>query len=95
MARRVSDAKTVVLLDPNGNEYRSNSPSEMSRLHYGQGYTFRDHGSWAEAVAELGDNAAVMHVPSHAAPSGAVEQTNLAVGSDVELIGEQGSTTSE
>jgi hypothetical protein len=70
-ARRSSgEPKLVTLVDPNGGEYKSNSPAEMNQLHFGRGYSFKDHDSFNAAIEFLGDDAAVQSVATPA-PSGA------------------------
>ena len=74
-AKADSEPKLVYLVDRNGVEYGSNSPAEINRLHYGQGYEFRDHANWQEAIDALGDDAAHMPVPTHAAPVPVPDET--------------------
>lgn len=68
--------KTVTLVSPDGDEYHSSSPREISQLHYGLGYAFKGKGqTYASALEGLGKDAVYTELPVSPAPEPAPEPT--------------------
>ena len=49
----MAEAKTVVLLDPDGNKYTASHPADITSLVYGAGYRIEQKGLTPEKAVEL------------------------------------------